>query len=158
MHKKIGSYSLIAFVIIVIAMAHNVLGNHGGLNPALATVTSYEDDTAIPPEKLRLIRTVGYRADNLLEMNAQDVRALLRNPEMVREDVPVMIWQYRTAECVLDIYFEAQDESDMEAPVIHYEIRERRAKNYSVRKNCVRDLINRETAPRMVDVSVIYKR
>ncbi len=159
MRKKIKTYALAALLIMAVIFVHEVLGNHRGLNPAYALPSMYADDTAIPARTLRLLKTVIYRPDNLLYVTAKDVRALLHEPEMVRVDAPTMVWQYRSDECVLDIFFKANSEADINAPVKHYEIRSRAqgVEDYHVRKTCVRGIMANRTAPQMVDVSKIYK-
>ena len=160
MRKKLKSYGLAALLIMAVIFVHEVLGNHRGLNPAYALPSVYADDTAIPERTLRLLRSVIYRPDNLLYVTAKDVRALLHEPEMSRIDVPTMVWQYRSDECVLDIFFKTKSDNDADAPVKHYEIRARGqgAADYHVRKTCVRGIMAARTTPQMVDVSKIYKR
>jgi hypothetical protein len=158
--KKLLGYFYIACVITVLALVHNVLGNHHGFNPAHALPSSYDDDTAIPPRTLGLLKGAVYRPDNLLHVMAKDISVLLGVPEMVRLDAPTMVWQYRNGECVLDVYFKAKDEDDLQAPVSHYEIRAREqgTPDYQVNRHCLRDLVAQRSAPRMVDVSKIYKQ
>ncbi len=160
MRKKLPGYFLVACVITVIALMTSVLGNRHGFNPAYALPSSYEDHTVIPSRTLGLLKGAVYRPDNLLLVMAKDVGVLLGVPEMVRVEAPTMFWQYRNEECVLDIYFHAKDESDMNAPVSHYEIRAREqgAQDYQVNRECLGDLVSQRSAPRMVDVSRIYKQ
>ncbi len=160
MRKKLLNYFYVACLIAAVGLLHAVTGNHNGFNPAYALPSSYEDHTAIPSRTLGLLKGAVYSPDNLLEVAARDVGVLLGMPEMVRFDAPTLVWQYRSDMCVLDIYFSAANEDDLQAPVAHYEMRARGQDvgDEQVNRDCLHDLVTQRTAPRMVDVSKIYKQ
>ncbi len=106
-----------------------------------------------------LAKEISFQPGHLLSIRGQDVKMVLREPELVRHESPTTIWQYRTDACVLDIYF-AGDADPLLAPVAHYEIRARGkdAGDADIQKTCVRELARKSSGPRMVDVSTLYKR
>ena len=55
----------------------------------------------------------------------QDFQLIMDQPDLERRDAMVTMWQYRSDDCVLDVYFKPAEEQDY-APVTHYEIRARR--------------------------------
>lgn len=63
--------------------------------------------------------------DNLMLMHGADVVKALAQPELAWGEFPGVVWQYRTADCVIDIYFAAMQDDVSDAPVIHYEVRGR---------------------------------
>jgi hypothetical protein len=42
--------------------------------------------------------------ERLRGLSAADLERLLGEPEFVRQEPPAVIWQYRSAECVLDLF------------------------------------------------------
>ncbi len=105
-----------------------------------------------------LAREISMHPEKMLTVRGQDIKYVLREPELVRHETPTTIWQYRTDSCVLDIYF-AGDTDPLLLPVAHYEMRAR-AKGVSdeeVAGSCVRELSRKSGRPRMVDVSKLYK-
>jgi hypothetical protein len=42
--------------------------------------------------------------EHLRGLSAADLERLLGEPEFVRQEPPAVIWQYRSAECVLDLF------------------------------------------------------
>jgi hypothetical protein len=64
--------------------------------------------------------------ENLEQFTSRDITLMLAKADLERKDYPSVIWQYRSESCVLDVYFQADDEQDMtDAPVAYYELRER---------------------------------
>jgi hypothetical protein len=43
--------------------------------------------------------------EQLRGLPAPDIARLLGEPDFVREEPPAVIWQYRSADCVLDLFF-----------------------------------------------------
>ena len=56
-------------------------------------------------------------------LNAADLRRLLGDPDFRRQEPPAQIWQYRTTECVLDVFL--YSDAGGEYHVVHAEIRDR---------------------------------
>lgn len=81
--------------------------------------------------------------ENLMKLHGEEVRLILASPDLERKDLPSIVWQYRNADCVLDVYFTAaQDNADVEN-VSHYEFRYRetsRADEEPVAGSCMRGL------------------
>ncbi len=55
---------------------------------------------------------------------ADFVRSLFDSPELVRQDDPVTVWQYRTGTCVLDVYL-TLDAAHQPQNVLYAEVRGR---------------------------------
>jgi hypothetical protein len=80
--------------------------------------------------------------DNFMLMDGADVVKALDQPELTWGEFPGVIWQYRTDDCVVDIYFAAMQDDVSEAPVIHYEARSRDGKVEAIDANeCVASLM-----------------
>jgi|GEM_PF-1717009 len=86
--------------------------------------------------------------DELLGLTIDDVKSALSRPQLMRRDGPIEIWQYRTANCVLDLYFDTRGDA---ATVAHYELRAReKAMMVSEglglhmvnQKSCMKNLLN----------------
>lgn len=72
--------------------------------------------------------TVASEPETLLKLAGEDVRLILAAPDLQRVDAPSVIWQYRTASCVLDVYFTTgADASADHAGVAYYEVRARKS-------------------------------
>ena len=80
-----------------------------------------------------------HHPDELIGLTPNGVRDLLGTPSLVRHDLPAQVWQYRTADCVLDLYLyppaaagksrsAKQAVSDSERTVVYYELRDKNAK------------------------------
>lgn len=55
---------------------------------------------------------------------AEFVQSLFHEPEMVRSDDPVAVWQYRTGHCVLDVYLSVGEDQTPQN-VLYAEVRAR---------------------------------
>ncbi len=158
MRKKLLSYTVAGFIIAAVSLSHQILGlSRDGA--AVASASSYAGHRSLSRQEIRLLKSVSYRPDNLLKVSARDVRALLSEPELVRQDQPTTIWQYRSEACVLDVYFQSMREDESAAPVAHYEIRAR-GKDVSgdtAQGSCIRSLVEERGGLRMVGVSAFYK-
>lgn len=76
-----------------------------------------------------------------MSLKGEDIRLILAAPEMERIDGPTRVWQYRTASCVLDVYFTVTGESRADdAAVSHYEIRARALDGAVREKGCMTGL------------------
>ncbi len=72
-----------------------------------------------------LARKIANRPDALLNITGSDVHAVFSVPELTRRDLPTIVWQYRSASCVLDVFFASMKNDVTDAPVVYYEIRGR---------------------------------
>lgn len=112
------------------------------------------------PAQLHYIRrALNSNFDNISKLQGATVRAALDAPEMVRADLPTVVWQYRSDQCVLDIYFKSEEEVADFANVVHYEMRHRDAtsSNFAGEQKCLRSIMPYSAMPRMMGVSAIYK-
>lgn len=55
----------------------------------------------------------------------QDFLLVMDKPDLERRDAMMTMWQYRSDDCVLDVYLKPAEDQNY-APVMHYEIRQRR--------------------------------
>ena len=86
-------------------------------------------------------RAVLNNHENMMTLTGGQVRSILNQPELVRRDLPTVVWQYRTDECVLDVYFTSSTTRLDNTPVAHYEVRGREdAKEYAA-DQCLGTLI-----------------
>jgi hypothetical protein len=65
------------------------------------------------------------KPDALLALVSQDILIGFSQPDLQRQEGNLQIWQYRTGECVLDIFFDGSKGGDNNQRVIHYEVRPR---------------------------------
>lgn len=106
-------------------------------------------------------RALGARHNNLLELRAAAVRTAFGEPELVRADMPTIVWQYRSAGCVLDVYFNKADDADLNyAPVVYYEVRSRQTGANAFQpaeQECLNSILPSVNTPYMLSVSAFYK-
>src|SRR5690606_6876912 len=126
-------------------------------SPSVAANMSGEDYSASQKRAIR--KKISARADNVMDFSGRDIVAVLSAPELIRRDLPTVIWQYRNAECVLDLYFTTAQPSAMQAPVAHYEVRarEKGVADEDVQNSCVKDIIRARSGVNLVKVSAFYK-
>ena len=63
------------------------------------------------------------------QLIGQDFIVMFNDPDLRRVEGESVIWQYRSASCVLDLYFE-HDHDGKEGAAIHYEVRQRKIAAY----------------------------
>ncbi len=80
--------------------------------------------------------------DQLMGLTPRTVSYLLGPPSLLRTETPAQVWQYTTADCVLDIYLYAEDETPDRSRVTYYEIRRTDSLRGSARA-CFADIIAR---------------
>ena len=118
-----------------------------------------EDGRYSMSQKRVLRQAILANADSLLDMRGSEIRAVLDQPELVRRDMPTVVWQYRNDLCVMDVYFTAGQNKVLDSPVVHYEARARHdaiTDDYA-QAICV-DRLVRDNAPRrFVSFEAIYK-
>jgi hypothetical protein len=155
MRKKFLSFMMILSAIMATAITR--MDGDGTAQAALGTMGAPIGE-ARSFERKNLAKDISLHPDRLMEIRGQDVKTILREPELVRQESPTTIWQYRTDSCVLDIYFSGNTDPLL-SPVSYYEIRarEKGVTDADVSASCVRDLARKSGRPRMVDVSALYK-
>lgn len=111
-------------------------------------------------QKRYMQKALAARADNLTKMHGATVMAALGEAGLVRADLPTVVWQYRSASCVLDVYFKSEQEDVVLAPVIHYEIRSRSVEgdeDQPDERRCIKSLIPSSGMAHFLNVSTFYK-
>lgn len=157
------------FLIASVLVAGAVLANRGfemAFPPAHATAAGYsaaaiEEGAPVSQQRRRELRhAISADSKNLLDQPGYFIQAVLSKPEMVRRDEPTVVWQYRNASCVLDLYYTTQRKDALEAPVVHYEIRarEKGVRDEDVRKSCVRDLVRAHAGVNPVRFESFYRQ
>jgi len=134
---------------------------------AVSYVVKYSDNSAqasavmdvIVMSTASLRREVAFSPDTILDIKGRDVHKIFNTPELVRRDLPTVIWQYRNEACVLDVYFTAASADVMKAPVVHYEMRERAFEGGKVgdQKACANSLMSRGASFKLLNFSALYK-
>ncbi|GJL85193.1 MAG: hypothetical protein DHS20C02_09680 [Micavibrio sp.] len=111
-------------------------------------------------ERRNLRHFVHSNPDNILRLKGREVAFAMNKPELVRHEFPSVVWQYRTNECVLDVYFASMDEDVSGAPVVHYEVRsrEKHMSDDDVFQICVDKLTAQKNPLVMAKASSFYKR
>lgn len=92
-------------------------------------------------QKSFLMSKIRYNPSYLTKVMGKDVQDLLSAPSLVRQDRPTIVWQYRSENCVLDVYFATMNEDPLFAPVVHYEMRGRNVRAKAPNeKACIREI------------------
>ncbi len=115
-------YLLPAFLVIFVYYGFYMNDRPVGAIAAASSVASFSEEGGLDYGS-SLREFVRSNHDNLLRMVGADVSALMDAPELVRADLPTVIWQYRKNNCVLDVYFASSSSDVSGAPVVHYEAR-----------------------------------
>lgn len=157
MRRKLLSFIIVLSTLMATAIVHRVITRIDGGGVAEASLGMMGE--VRHESRKGLAREISLHPEKMLTVRGQDIKYVLREPELIRHETPTTIWQYRTDSCVLDIYFSGESDALM-LPVAHYEMRAR-AKGVSdadVAESCVRELSRKSGRPRMVDVSRLYKQ
>lgn len=116
-----------AFVLYRSSMGHErVALAYSGNNPVVDGSLDGRGPSLIGAYEKRQAR-FGLARDpaQILQMSGSDIQRVLYEPELVRADLPTVIWQYRGDGCALDVYFTAAGTDVSNSPVVHYEMRSR---------------------------------
>ncbi len=126
-HKLYNFVIAVTVTITLFSVNYMVRGDDGFAFAATYSVSDYTIEDAYPQRIRRDIsRKVAYNPDHVLHLSGRDVYEVLEKPELVRRDLPTVVWQYRTDACVLDIYFVTSSGANvLEEPVEYYEMRSR---------------------------------
>ncbi|MBX2834255.1 MAG: hypothetical protein KTR28_04695 [Micavibrio sp.] len=110
-------------------------------------------------QRSRISNQISYTSNRILDLSGRDIYEVLDQPEMVRRDLPTVVWQYRSNECVLDIYFTASGDNVLAEPVVHYEIRPRNktVSAQKIERSCVASLIKPRNNFNVLDAQAFYK-
>ncbi|MCB1652076.1 MAG: hypothetical protein KDI46_08495 [Alphaproteobacteria bacterium] len=126
MKRKILSFGSAAAIAVFLMMAAHWLNTTDGQAQASASRFA-----AGVPEKYsagkrrQLRRSVSISPASIVDLSGRDIIEILHEPELVRKDLPTVIWQYRNKVCTLDLFFTAAKDDVLNSPVVHYEMRAR---------------------------------
>ena len=77
--------------------------------------------TELAPQVVR--RAINYDPKQLLGLTSGAVHRLLGKPSLLRNEAPAQVWQYKIADCVLDIFLYAGKTEPENTHVTYFEIR-----------------------------------
>ena len=128
---------LVVFCAFILVLSAVALGVKFSLlhNSATAAATMNYDvlkrsrhDESIQRNEFRqaLKRLVRRKDDALSAMRGRDIRLVFGNPQQVRRDAHVHVWQYRTDDCLIDIYMRETSGNNTKLQAAHHDMRERR--------------------------------
>ena len=136
----------LSILLLILVFRTNDTLDHG---TAMAAGNAYLGEVMEPRvysegERRNLLKRISRKSDSLLKMTGEDLLATLDAPELVRAELPTVVWQYRSVSCVLDVYLASMYEDAAHAPVVHYEMRARTkdVKDGEVKKDCIGSLVN----------------
>jgi len=163
MKRKMLSFGMACVAILgLFVLIHSLRQGEGEALASSSSVSgkTIEDGARYSALQKRAIRrAVMVDADELMGLNGRDVRAVLNQPELVRRDLPTVVWQYRNEACVLDVYFTTASAKASKAPVAHYEVRARQkgVADEDIGAVCVQSLIRERAGQNFVNLDALYK-
>lgn len=120
---------------LVLTGMGSVLAQIQGLGHSVSAdrvlVVAYRNNTISNPELVREMRDILSKSPDKVRSFSQDmIKGALGRPEMERREAGALVWQYRTRQCVWDIFFTPEDAkgSQGEKPawhVAHHDLRRR---------------------------------
>jgi len=164
--KILAQIALSGFMIVgCIAAFHHLNSDmtSGSAHAATVDASSPEAYQASHLRKSRLqIRSLAkniYKKPNAIKgKEISSLAQIFYQPELTRIEGDIVMWQYRNEECVMDLYFEKGERPSGKEKVRHFETRFRDPQiNNDDAGVCVHSLLKTSGAPRMVDVSAIFK-
>ena len=163
MKQKLLSIAAAALVLGGLMTINAVLKMSEGLafaSPASnGSVVQDDDATKAYIARRNMRREINGNHQAILNLTGGDIQAVLSEPEMVRQDSPTIVWQYRNENCVLDVFFTTADQNALSAPAVHYEMRSRKdaSADQDIQKNCMRSLLRRGSPIQFTDIESFYK-
>ena len=162
MHRRL-SFAVAVLAVLGLFIAIQALKQDEGQalasSSAALGVDALDEDARYSSTKKRMLRRALMADDaELLTLNGRDVREILRVPELVRRDLPTVVWQYRNEGCVLDLYFTTSDPQALKAPVVHYEVRARQTSGAALSQAaCLQSLVRARAGQNFVRLDALYK-
>ncbi len=94
-----------------------------------ASVHDEKSSPAPKPEPTPKIsrRVINNDPTQLIGLAPDAINRLLGPPSLLRTEPPAQVWQYKIADCVLDIFLYTRETEPEDATVIYFEIREGKA-------------------------------
>lgn len=167
MKRRVMKFHLLSFTIacifaFVVFIAYHSLRpeNSGAAQASLGAAPGVSAGEERDFSHIRAIKAhIVQDADQLLELSGFEIEQILSVPELVRSDLPTVVWQYRTEACVLDVYFTASSDDVSKAPVAHYEFRSRDKKGALQvnSRDCLSGMVQGGNLISLLDVSAFYK-
>ena len=118
------------------------LPSRAALDP-LAPERSFEPPAAPEQKTARApLVPINDDPDQLMGLAPRAISHLLGSPSLLRTETLAQVWQYTAADCVLDIYLYAEDETPDKLRVTYYEIRRTDSPRSGTRA-CIADIIAR---------------
>ncbi|MAF98176.1 MAG: hypothetical protein CMH26_06040 [Micavibrio sp.] len=157
-HDVLNLLVAVGIGVFIIALNYNFSGQqhsaHAAVNASREFNSSYSER-----EREALRRDLALSDKNILDMTGRDVYELLDQPELVRRDLPTVIWQYRTEACVLDLYFTTDSENVEAEPIVHYEVRARQSGHVAekVKGGCIASLLKPRAYFAVLDSQAFFK-
>ncbi len=161
-HRRLSLLIALAVIVGFFFVIHTLREDEGQAQAAangLAGKVIARDAVHSRGDKRLIRRALLAANDNLLTFSGRDVRAVLNQPELVRRDLPTVIWQDRNDVCVLDVYFTAASAKVSAAPVAHYEVRARQkgVRDEDVQSSCLESLVRGRAGQHFVRLDAFYK-
>ena len=140
------SYFLsVAFAVVFafgVLAVHNLVKNASdGAAYASIAGSALNAHHMTPEERSRIKAALKTNPDHLLDLSGADIHFVLKDPELTRREAPTIVWQYRTASCVLDLYFVTQKDDASVAPVSYYEVRPRGGAEVMTPQSCLSKML-----------------
>ncbi len=163
MKKEYSSFLIACFLALGVFALNHYLRGEGGA--AYASVFSSGHGVEQPySERARskIRRNIVHSSDRILKLSGRDIYEVLDRPELVRRDLPTIVWQYRNDSCVLDVYFTTSGDDVLTEPVVHYEVRLRQRADKGVKaepRACLSSLVKakRRGVFSVLDAQAFYK-
>lgn len=159
MKSKLLSLIIACGVVVCLLAASYALRQSGGAAQASGFSLPGNVIASNGKSAARLRRDISISPDKILEVSGRDVYATFDRPELVRQDLPTVVWQYRSESCVLDVYFTASGSDVMKSPVVHYEMRGRdvTAEGDVQPKVCAESIVDARSGFHLLNFNALYK-
>lgn len=163
--------ALLSFGFAVLFAAALFVGNyilrgpdHGAAEASVNADKIVQDEGAFSKasNSFEVRRKVAQGGEHFIGLSGAQIETIFDAPELVRADLPTVVWQYRNDECVLDVYFTAAKVDVSASPVVHYDLRarevSRKAQNadFDV-SDCIGDIAQGDNIVSFLDISPFYK-
>ncbi|MDB2682907.1 hypothetical protein N9Z27_01485 [Alphaproteobacteria bacterium] len=165
MSKKDGQHYKIqlgftVFSVLLIAGISAVVSQFHHFQSAYAAAFSGQAVYDSRYDRQEVVDRLRQDSSALMSLSPHHIVQIFHDPELVRTEGAMTMFQYRTDSCVLDLYFKSSGAGAQKASIVYYEARPRghgAGPSSSDLAPCVHDLMRKIHKPRMVDVSAIFK-
>ena len=116
-------------VFLGIKLSHNQATAAAKLSYAQLQATRGNNDNSTlsrPDFRQALKQLVRSKTNAINRMQGRDIRLLFGNPQQVRRDHGIHVWQYSTDDCLIDIYMREISRQGAKLQAAHHEMRKRR--------------------------------